>query len=283
MPPLPGIGSPAQSPRAATPPAGEPRATTAAPATPPAVPVAAGRDDVTLDDRDDGPDATTVLNLTMDRMDSLPSAPVDVVLALGANLGEAQETLRRAVAELSALPTVDVVSVGPLARTEAVGGPEQPDYLNTVVLARTTLSARDLLHACQAVEQDHGRTRAERWGPRTLDIDIVLYGALLDSADDLELPHPRAHERAFVLAPWAHVDPDAVLPGLGGGPVAALAATAPDRDGIRWLALDWLQESDDAPGVRRGASHTGPTPTGQAHTGPTRTTDDDPPAQPSAP
>ena len=75
---------------------------------------------------------------------------------------------------------------------------------------------------------------------RTLDIDIVLYGSVLAVTDDLELPHPRAHERAFVLQPWAQIAPDAVLPGLGGGPVAALAATAPDRDGIRWLALDWL-------------------------------------------
>jgi dihydroneopterin aldolase/2-amino-4-hydroxy-6-hydroxymethyldihydropteridine diphosphokinase len=67
-----------------------------------------------------------------------------------------------------------------------------------------------------------------------------VYGSVLAVTDDLELPHPRAHERAFVLEPWAQVDPQAVLPGLGGGPVAALAATAPDREGIRWLALDWL-------------------------------------------
>lgn len=176
-----------------------------------------------------------------DRLDETPSTPVEAVLALGANLGNAQETLRQAVGDLDRTPGIDVVDVSPLARTAAVGGPaDQPDFLNAVVLVRTLLSPRDLLHAVQAVEQTHGRERLEHWGPRTLDVDVIVYGSVLAVTDDLELPHPRAHERAFVLQPWAQVDPDAVLPGLGGGPVAALAATAPDREGVRWLALDWL-------------------------------------------
>ena len=175
-----------------------------------------------------------------DRLDEVPDGPVDAVLALGANLGNAQETLRAAVGDLDRTPGIDVVDVSPLARTAPVGGPDQPDFLNAVVLVRTTLSPRDLLRATQAVEQSHGRERLEQWGPRTLDVDIVVYGSVLAVTDDLELPHPRAHERAFVLQPWAQVDPTAVLPGLGGGPVAALAATAPDREGLRWLALDWL-------------------------------------------
>ncbi|KMM45123.1 hypothetical protein CWIS_12465 [Cellulomonas sp. A375-1] len=170
----------------------------------------------------------------------MPPGPVGAVLALGANLGNAQETLRTAVGDLDRTPGIDVVDVSPLARTAPVGGPEQPDFLNAVVLVRTTLSPRELLRATQAVEQRHGRERLEHWGPRTLDVDIVVYGSVLAVTDDLELPHPRAHERAFVLQPWAQVDPSAVLPGLGGGPVAALAATAPDREGLRWLALDWL-------------------------------------------
>ncbi|WP_449386311.1 2-amino-4-hydroxy-6-hydroxymethyldihydropteridine diphosphokinase [Cellulomonas soli] len=185
--------------------------------------------------------------IELDVLDQPPTAPVPVVLAIGANLGNAQETLRQAVSDLAAVPGLHVDDVSALARTAAVGGPEQPDFLNAVVLARTTLSARDLLRATQAIEHAHGRERLQHWGPRTLDVDIVVYGTTLATTDDLELPHPRAHERAFVLQPWAQVDPDAVLPGLGGGPVAALAATAPDRDGIRWLALDWLTSPVVAP------------------------------------
>jgi dihydroneopterin aldolase / 2-amino-4-hydroxy-6-hydroxymethyldihydropteridine diphosphokinase len=178
--------------------------------------------------------------VVVDSFDRNPDVPVDVVLALGSNLGTPQDTLRRAVADIGAVPGIQVVDVSPLARTTPVGGPDQADFLNAVLLARTTLSARDLLRATQAVEQAHGRERHEHWGPRTLDVDIIVYGSLTAVSDDLEVPHPRAHERAFVLQPWAQVAPDAVLPGLGGGPVAALAATAPDRDGVRWLALDWL-------------------------------------------
>jgi len=186
------------------------------------------------------PEEAIVGELVSDILDEAPADPVDVVLALGANLGAAQQTLRDAVSDLARVRGLTVVDVSPLARSAAVGGPEQPDYLNAIVLARTTLSARDLLRATQAIEQQHGRERLEHWGPRTLDIDLVVYGATLAVTDDLELPHPRAHQRAFVLEPWAQVEPDAVLPGLGGWPVALLAATAPDRAGIRWLALDWL-------------------------------------------
>ena len=186
------------------------------------------------------PEEPVVGELVSDALDAAPAEPVDVVLAIGANLGAAQQTLRDAVSDLARVRGLTVVDVSPLARSAAVGGPEQPDYLNAVVLARTTLSARDLLRATQAIEQQHGRERLEHWGPRTLDIDLVVYGSTLAVTDDLELPHPRAHQRAFVLEPWAQAAPDAVLPGLGGGPVALLAATAPDRAGIRWLALDWL-------------------------------------------
>jgi 2-amino-4-hydroxy-6-hydroxymethyldihydropteridine diphosphokinase/dihydroneopterin aldolase len=195
-----------------------------------------------------------------DRFDEVPAGSVDVVVAIGANLGDPQATMRSAVAELDRIPGLQITDVSPLARTAAVGGPEeQPDYLNAVLLARTTLSARGLLQACQEVENVHGRTREERWGPRTLDVDLITYGNLTDSADDLEVPHPRAHERAFVLEPWSQIAPEAVLPGLGGGPVAQLAATAPDRAGIRWLALDWLTD----PEPEQGGGATAPNhPTG---------------------
>jgi len=174
-----------------------------------------------------------------DRLDLAPEGSADVVLALGSNVGASQDTLRRAVEDLAGIDGLEITAVGPLVRTAPVGGPDQPDFLNTVLLARTRLSPRDLLHACQEVEQRHGRERAERWGPRTLDVDLITYGSVVAVTDDLELPHPRANHRAFVLQPWAHLDPGAVLPGLGGGPVAALAQTAPDAAGIRWMALDW--------------------------------------------
>jgi 2-amino-4-hydroxy-6-hydroxymethyldihydropteridine diphosphokinase/dihydroneopterin aldolase len=191
-----------------------------------------------------------------DRFDEVPAGYVEVVIAIGANLGDPQATMRSAVAELDRVPGLQITDVSPLARTAAVGGPEeQPDYLNAVLLARTTLSARALLHACQEVENVHGRTREEHWGPRTLDVDLITYGNLTDSADDLEVPHPRAHERAFVLEPWSQIAPEAVLPGLGGGPVAQLAATAPDRAGIRWLALDWLTDPEPEQGGGTGSGH----------------------------
>ena len=180
--------------------------------------------------------------IVLDRLDERPDAPVDVVLALGANLGPAADTLRAAVGELTRTAGIEITQVSPLARTAAVGGPPQPDFLNAVVMARTTLAPRELMRVCQGIENAHGRQRHEHWSPRTLDIDIVVYGSVLAVTDDLELPHPRASQRAFVLQPWAQMDPDAVLPGLGGGPVAALADTAPDHDGIRWLALNWLTE-----------------------------------------
>jgi dihydroneopterin aldolase / 2-amino-4-hydroxy-6-hydroxymethyldihydropteridine diphosphokinase len=221
--------------------------------------------------------------LVSDVFDEVPVEPVDVVLALGANLGAAQQTLRDAVSDLARMRGLTVVDVSPLARSAAVGGPEQPDYLNAVVLARTTLSARELLRATQEIEQQHGRERLEHWGPRTLDIDLVVYGSTLAVTDDLELPHPRAHQRAFVLEPWAQVAPDAVLPGLGGGPVALLAATAPDRTGIRWLALDWLTApvlpepapaSEPGPAPETSTAPAGPAPLAWA---PVRDTTDDAP------
>ncbi|ACV09738.1 2-amino-4-hydroxy-6-hydroxymethyldihydropteridine diphosphokinase [Jonesia denitrificans] len=173
-------------------------------------------------------------------MDRAPGQPARVVLALGANLGDAQRALSGAVHALKDTFGFTVLDIGPLARTGAVGGPDQPDYLNTVIVGETELSPRELLRATQAIENAHGRTREERWGPRTLDIDIITYEGVNVASAELEIPHPRAHERAFVLVPWAQIDPDAVLPGLGGGPVADLADTAPDRAGVRWLALDWV-------------------------------------------
>lgn len=176
---------------------------------------------------------------------------VPVVLALGANLGDPQATIASAVEALACQPGVQVDAVSPFATTAPVGGPEQPDYRNAVILASTTLDPEQLLTVCHAIEQQHGRARLVRWGARTLDIDLIAYGTpdaasevvlpadgpVGDAAlDRLVLPHPRAHRRAFVLAPWAAVDPDARLR-LPDGTVRAVAellAEAPDRDGVRW-------------------------------------------------
>ena len=122
------------------------------------------------------------------------------------------------------------MAVSPVYETVPVGGPPQPDYLNAVLLARTTLPSRTLLDRLHEVEAAFSRVREVRWGPRTLDIDIISVTGETSSDPELTLPHPRAHERAFVLAPWHDVDPEAVLPGHG--PVAALLATA-DATGIR--------------------------------------------------
>lgn len=122
------------------------------------------------------------------------------------------------------------MAVSPVYETVPVGGPPQPDYLNAVLLARTTLSSPVLLDRLHEVEAAFDRVREVRWGPRTLDIDIITVAGEVSADPQLTLPHPRAHERAFVLAPWHDADPDAVLPGHG--PVAALLA-ATGRSGIR--------------------------------------------------
>lgn len=168
--------------------------------------------------------------------------PVPIVLSLGANLGDAQDTLRAVVRELRHELGMHVRGVSPLARTKAVlteGQEPQPDYLNAVVTGTTTLGPRTLLACLQQIEHAHGRRRAEHWGARTLDIDVVAMGEIEQSDPTLTLPHARAHTRAFVLAPWARLDPDAVLPGRDGGPVAELAAAAPDHADLEWVAEEW--------------------------------------------
>jgi dihydroneopterin aldolase/2-amino-4-hydroxy-6-hydroxymethyldihydropteridine diphosphokinase len=167
-------------------------------------------------------------------LDLRPAEPVTAVLALGTNLGDRFETLNAAVHDLADVENLQLTAVSPVVETDPVGGPEQPDYLNAVVLVRTTLAPRELLAACQRVETGHGRERIVRWGPRTLDIDVIRYGDLLSADPVLELPHPRAAQRAFVLDPWLAVNPQGWLPGESGPrPLAPLLAAAPDRSGVR--------------------------------------------------
>ena len=144
---------------------------------------------------------------------------VDAVIALGANLGDRADTISKAVLELAETFGIELIAVSPTVETIALrpAGPDAqaPRYLNAVVLVRTFLSPEALLAVLHDVEAAHGRERTEHWGDRTLDLDIVSYGDLEQQTDDLTIPHPRAHERDFVLRPWLAVDPDAVLPGHG--------------------------------------------------------------------
>lgn len=157
-----------------------------------------------------------------------------VVLGLGANLDDRAGLLQSAVDALCAVPGLQVSAASDVYETEPVGGPGgQQRYLNAILLANTTLEPLQLLEACQQIEADHGRTREVRWGPRTLDIDVIAYGEVVDDDERLTLPHPRAAQRAFVLVPWAQVDPGAFLPGTNGGQVPVLATEAEDRFGVR--------------------------------------------------
>lgn len=137
------------------------------------------------------------------------------VLALGSNLGNRLTTLQGAVDALAAVDGVEVVAVSPIFETDPVGGPEQPDYFNAVVIVETALPAHALLELALDIEARFGRERNERWAARTLDIDVVAVGDEVVDEPDLQVPHPRAAERAFVLVPWVAVDPGATLPRAG--------------------------------------------------------------------
>jgi 2-amino-4-hydroxy-6-hydroxymethyldihydropteridine diphosphokinase len=162
------------------------------------------------------------------------SRPVRVAFALGSNLGDRSATLRSAVAALGATPGIRTVAVSPVYRTDPVGGPPgQPAYLNAVLVADSSLPPHALLARAHEVEDAHGRVRTERWGPRTLDVDLLAVGGRTQVSAELTLPHPRAHERAFVLVPWADVDPTFEVPGRGRVADLLAALPAADRDGVR--------------------------------------------------
>ena len=138
------------------------------------------------------------------------------VVALGSNLGERLANLQGAADSLKDTPDVWVTDISPIYETTPVDAPEgSEDYLNAVILFDTTLSVHTLLDRTQAIESAFGRERDEVNGPRTLDVDLIVVGDRRADDEHLVLPHPRAHERAFVLAPWFDVEPDAELPDAG--------------------------------------------------------------------
>ena len=153
-----------------------------------------------------------------------------VALSLGANLGDRVVALQHAVDVLSGLG--EIVGLSDVYETDPVGGPEQPEYYNAVVIVETDASAAEVLSTAQRAERGKGRTREVRWGPRTLDVDVLAFGDRVSDDPDLTLPHPRATERAFVMIPWAQADPQFVLP--DGRTVAAVRDAIAD-EGVRPL------------------------------------------------
>lgn len=145
------------------------------------------------------------------------------VIALGANIGNPQEQMDIAVSLLR--EALEVTAVSSYFTTSPVGGPEQPDYLNAVCIAESELPAAELLALLHGIEKALGRERIEHWGPRTIDLDLIQYGSILSHAEELTLPHPRAHERRFVLEPWSEIEPDALL--LTHGKISDLLAQLP--------------------------------------------------------
>ena len=131
------------------------------------------------------------------------------VISLGANIGDTKANLDLAIGLLR--EATEVIAVSSYSQTKPVGGPEQPDYLNAVVIVESELPAKDLLALLNGIETAMGRTREIHWGPRVIDLDLIQYGGLLVNDEKLTLPHPRAHERRFVLAPWFEIEPEAVL------------------------------------------------------------------------
>jgi 2-amino-4-hydroxy-6-hydroxymethyldihydropteridine diphosphokinase len=145
------------------------------------------------------------------------------VIALGANIGDPKAQMDLAVAMLR--EATEVISVSEYLSTKPVSDIEQPDYLNAVCIVESELPALDLLSLLHGIEKALGRERLEKWGPRSIDLDLIQYGSLLSSADELKLPHPRAHERRFVLEPWVSIDPEAIL--LTHGKISELLVQLP--------------------------------------------------------
>jgi 2-amino-4-hydroxy-6-hydroxymethyldihydropteridine diphosphokinase len=167
----------------------------------------------------------------VDAADTTLQNPKRAVISIGSNLGNRLENLQGAIDALEDTPGVRVKAVSPVYETEpwGVAPGSQPTYFNAVVVVKTTLPPSSLLERAHAVEEAFHRVRDERWGARTLDVDIVAYAEVVSDDPVLTLPHPRAHERAFVLAPWHDLDPEAQLPGRG--PVAHLLDTV-TRHGV---------------------------------------------------
>jgi 2-amino-4-hydroxy-6-hydroxymethyldihydropteridine diphosphokinase len=161
-------------------------------------------------------------------------------VALGSNQGDRMEHLRRAVDELSGVGTIEALS--PLYETAPIGGPDQDSYLNAVVIVATDIAPEDLLTALQEIEAGHNRLRTVRWGPRTLDLDIVTSDGPATDTPTLQMPHPRATERLFVLQPLCDVWPDAPL---GNGLTALEGRKDVADQEVKLVATTWAKPPSD--------------------------------------
>jgi len=169
-------------------------------------------------------------------MTPAPSAK-RAAFGLGSNLGDRRKYLDSAVESLASHDEIEIVAVSSLYETEPIGGPEQGPFLNAVLVADVTASPEALLEFAHQSEHEARRERIEHWGPRTLDVDLLAVEGTACATASLTLPHPRATERAFVLIPWAEIDPGfAIAPGVS----VAEAAQAVDSSGVRRCEVDWL-------------------------------------------
>ncbi|MEO6263744.1 MAG: 2-amino-4-hydroxy-6-hydroxymethyldihydropteridine diphosphokinase [Luteimonas sp.] len=156
--------------------------------------------------------------------------PIGAWIGLGGNVGDPVATLRAALTDLDALPDTRLMRASRLYRTPAWGMANQPDFVNAVALLETALGARDLLDGLLGIERAFGRERRERWGPRVLDLDLLLYGDAVIDEPGLRVPHPHLHQRAFALLPLVEIDPGVSIPGRG-----------PARDALAALAYDGIE------------------------------------------
>ena len=165
--------------------------------------------------------------------------PVLAYIGLGANLGDPAAQLRRALAELAAIDEVEILQVSSFYLNPPLGPPDQPWYVNAVAQVRTRLTAEELLRGLQRLEAALGRVRGERWGPRVIDLDLLLYDGEIITTPELVLPHPEMHRRAFVLAPLAEIAPEAWHPGLKQSAAQLLAELDPaDREALKPIASE---------------------------------------------
>ncbi len=182
------------------------------------------------------PSAPVPLVLDTVEVEVARRASEGVIVALGGNVGDPEATLRAVADELAGTAGVDLVARSRLYRSAPLGGPDQPAYLNAAVGLTTRLGPEALLDRLQELERDHGRTREVRWGPRTIDLDLLLYGASAISSGRLTVPHPRLAERRFALLPLLDVLPDARI----GGRPARLLADAPEIAAQEVEPVGWL-------------------------------------------